>query len=174
VQRGQRAGWRNLEDRPSAEEPVNIGNRSCPVEVPVGSLALNRSEEAIAVYDDVVHRFGDATEPVIREQVAGALFNKGVGLGALNRSKEAIMVYDEVLRRFGEATEPGTREGVAGALRNKGCRLGVLKRTEEALAVYDDMIRRFADATEPAIQDVVERAKADRDELRPPGAAASG
>jgi len=84
------------------------------------------------------------------------------------------MVYDEVLRRFGEATEPGTREGVAGALRNKGCRLGVLKRTEEALAVYDDMIRRFADATEPAIQDVVERAKADRDELRPPGAAASG
>ncbi|HHT9115415.1 MAG TPA: SIR2 family protein, partial [Candidatus Wunengus californicus] len=39
-------------------------------------------------------------EPALREEVAMALFNKGVTLGSLNQSKEAIAVYDEVVRRF--------------------------------------------------------------------------
>ena len=70
-------------------------------------------------YDEVMRRFGDATEAALREQVAKALFNKGVTLGALNRSEEAIAVYGEVVRRFGDATEAALREQVAGALFNK-------------------------------------------------------
>jgi TolA-binding protein len=31
---------------------------------------LDRAEEAVAVYDEVVARYGDATEPALREQVA--------------------------------------------------------------------------------------------------------
>jgi len=42
---------------------------------------LNRSEEEIRVYDDVVRRFGDAPEPALREQVAKALRLKAVILG---------------------------------------------------------------------------------------------
>ncbi len=57
--------------------------------------ALGRSEEAIAVYDDVVARFGTATELPLRELVASALVNKGFRLGALGRSEEAIAVYDD-------------------------------------------------------------------------------
>jgi hypothetical protein len=34
---------------------------------------LGRSEEAAGVYDQLVARFGDATEPALREQVAAAL-----------------------------------------------------------------------------------------------------
>ena len=49
---------------------------------------MERSEEAIAVYDEVLARFGDATEPALREQVAKALVNKGVTLGALERSED--------------------------------------------------------------------------------------
>jgi TolA-binding protein len=33
---------------------------------------LGRAEEAIAVYEDVIARFGDAADPAIREQVAKA------------------------------------------------------------------------------------------------------
>jgi hypothetical protein len=36
----------------------------------------------------------------VREQVAKALFNKGVRLGALDRSKDAIDVYDDLVARF--------------------------------------------------------------------------
>ena len=51
---------------------------------------LGRNEEAIAVYDDVVGRFGTATELPLLEEVARALVNKGVTLGQLGRNEEAI------------------------------------------------------------------------------------
>ena len=54
--------------------------------------ALGRSEDELGVYDEVVARFGDATEPALREQVAKALVNKGVTLGELERSEEAVAV----------------------------------------------------------------------------------
>jgi hypothetical protein len=34
---------------------------------------LDRSEEGVGVYDQVVARFGDASEPALREQAAKAL-----------------------------------------------------------------------------------------------------
>jgi TolA-binding protein len=80
---------------------------------------LNRREEVIAVCDEVVRRFGDATEPDLRERVATALFTKGVTMGILNHRDEAIAVYDEVVRRFGDATEPALREKVAKAIARK-------------------------------------------------------
>ena len=54
--------------------------------------ALDRGEEAIAVYDDLIARFSSATELPLREQVAKALVNKGGRLGALNRNEEEIAV----------------------------------------------------------------------------------
>ena len=50
---------------------------------------LNRGEEAIAVYDQLIARFGEATEPALREQVARAMVNKGVSLDQLKRGEEA-------------------------------------------------------------------------------------
>jgi hypothetical protein len=38
----------------------------------VALSTLGRSEEAIAVYDDLLARFGNATEPALREHVAFA------------------------------------------------------------------------------------------------------
>ena len=80
---------------------------------------LNRGEEEIAVYDEVVRRFGDAVEAGIREQVARALVNKGFRLGMLNRNEEAIASYDEVLKRFGDSAEPALLEQVAKATAEK-------------------------------------------------------
>jgi tetratricopeptide (TPR) repeat protein len=63
---------------------------------------LGHNEEAIAIYDDVVGRFGAATELPLLEDVARALVNKGVTLTQLGRREEAIAVYDDVVRRFGD------------------------------------------------------------------------
>jgi TolA-binding protein len=62
---------------------------------------------------------GRSSEPALREQVAGALYNKGVTLGQLDRSEEAIAVYDQVVTRFGADPEPALREQVAMAQRAK-------------------------------------------------------
>jgi tetratricopeptide (TPR) repeat protein len=84
------------------------------------SAGSGRSEDAIAVYDDVFARFGAASELALREPVARALVNKGDALGRLGRSEDAIAVYDDVIARFGQASELALRELVAQALINKG------------------------------------------------------
>jgi tetratricopeptide (TPR) repeat protein len=76
---------------------------------------LDRSAEAIDIYDDLLARFDTATELPMRSQVANALFNKGVTLDALGRRAEAIDVYDDLLSRFGSATELPLREPVVKA-----------------------------------------------------------
>jgi tetratricopeptide (TPR) repeat protein len=120
--------------------------------------ALNRSGEAIQSYDELLRRFGDATEPGLRECVANALYNKGVRLDAQNRRDEAIDSYDEVLRRFADATDLALRETVAQALVNKGVALGQLNGNEEAIQSYDELLRRFGDAAELGLREQVAQA----------------
>ena len=114
-----------------------------------------RSDEALAVFDEVVKRFGELAEPGVREQVAKALFNKGVMLDKQNHTEKALEAYDELVRRFGDATEPTVREQVAAGLRNKGVILGQDKQTEKALEAFDELVRRFGDATEPTVREQV-------------------
>jgi tetratricopeptide (TPR) repeat protein len=119
---------------------------------------MNRSEDAIAVYDEVVERFGDAPEAALREQVAQALFNKGNRLGQMNRSEDAIAAYDEVVKRFGDAPEAALREPVAKALVNKGVTLGQMNRSEDAIAEYDEVVKRYGAAPEAALREQVANA----------------
>lgn len=126
--------------------------------VAVSLSQLGHSEDAIKVYDDLVSRFGDASETDLRKQVAMALFNKGAILGQLDRSEDAIVVYDEVVRRFGEASETDLMEPVARSLFNKGVALGKLDRIEDAIVAYDEVVSRFGDATETELRESVARA----------------
>lgn len=116
---------------------------------------LNKHEEAIVAYDDLVRRFGGSSESVMMEQVGWALFNKGLALVSLNRNEEAIAACEEVVRRSAGAADPALSEQAAWALFYKGFALGAMNRNEEAIAAYDDLIRRFADAAEPALQEKV-------------------
>ena len=116
---------------------------------------LSRSEDAITVYDDVVNRYGAATEPALHEYVALSLFSKGFTLGQLNRSEKEITAYDEMVHRYGTATEPALRAYVARALFNKGIKLGDLNRNDDAIAVFDEVVKRYGTATEPALRELV-------------------
>ena len=79
-------------------------------------VALGNVEEAIAVYDEVIARFGSATEVQVRKYVAEAMVNQGEVLESLGGKQAAIEVYNEIIRRFGEAWEPAMREQVGRAL----------------------------------------------------------
>jgi hypothetical protein len=117
-----------------------------------------KAEQLIRPYDDdddIIARFGAATEPALREQVAKALFNKGLRLAALGQPEQEIAVYDDVLARFGAATEPVLREYVAMALFNKSIALSDIGQSEQVITVYDDVVARFGAATEPALREYV-------------------
>jgi tetratricopeptide (TPR) repeat protein len=104
---------------------------------------LGRQEEAIAVHNNVVERFGAATELGLRELVATTLLDKGLVLSGLGRNEEAIAVCDNIAERFGAATEPELRKQVAMALVGKAYLFQQLERHEEAIALCDNVIERF-------------------------------
>jgi len=104
---------------------------------------LGRTQDSLGTYNDLLRRFagltgaatgglvrpgwlkgtktaGAVTDPDVREQVAWALFNKGVTLGGLGRTQEALRTYSELLSRFGESREADVREQVSRALLNAG------------------------------------------------------
>src|SRR5271157_1090133 len=119
---------------------------------------LNRSEEAIQTYEEMLRRFAGTNEPSLRQHVAAGLYNKAVALGRLNRDLEGIQAYDDMLRRLGDPAEPWSREQVAQALYNKGVALGRLNRSAEAIQVYDEILRRFEGASEPSLLEPVAKA----------------
>jgi predicted nucleotide-binding protein len=118
-------------------------------------MDLNRHTEAIAVFDDLIRRFGTATEVPIRELVASAhayialsLRRKGHDLTYSGRHTEAIAVYDDLIGRFGTVTEEPIGKWVAIALYVKGEYLVSQGCYTAAIGVFDDLIGRFGTATE--------------------------
>jgi TolA-binding protein len=91
---------------------ADAGDAAALVNVGVLLGELDRSEEAVGVYGEVVARFGDTPEPALRTSSQGSS-QQGVTLGQLDRSEEAVGVYDEVVARFGNTPEPALREAVA-------------------------------------------------------------
>lgn len=116
---------------------------------------LNKIEDEIAVYDELVTRFSTNTNENILIQIANALHNKGVRLSDLNRFEEAINVYNEVIKRFIGNTNTNIQERVIDGLINKGVILGKLDRNEEAIEVFDVLLSHFNHVSEEPIQNKV-------------------
>lgn len=110
-----------------------------------------RGEEAIAVYDDLVRRYGSSVDLTHRLNTVRAMFNKGNGLLRMNRPHEAILEYDEIVRQFASDPSPEMREAVGKALVNKGIALGQLRRYHEAVEVLDAVVRGWADCTDTSV-----------------------
>ena len=119
---------------------------------------LGQSEVAIAIYDEVIERFGSSDAPELQRGVARALVNKGVRQGQLGQSEAEIATYDGVIERFGGSNAPAIQEQVARALVNKGVRQGQLGQSEAEIATYDEVIERFGSSDAPGLQRGVARA----------------
>ena len=113
---------------------------------------LNRSEEEISIYDEVVERFADSEEVGLRKQVAKAIFNKALTLEQLNHTEEAIAVYDEAVKRFAGAEEAQLRGQAASALSSKGAALALLNKYEEAECAFRKAIELMPDFTTATIE----------------------
>ena len=80
-------------------------------------VRLDRPEDALVVFDEVVRRFGDSEISPLPESVALALFGKGFTLDDLDRLEGALASYDEIVRRFGDGKTPVLLELVARVAR---------------------------------------------------------
>ncbi|MBP5992048.1 MAG: hypothetical protein KA766_18750 [Piscinibacter sp.] len=77
---------------------------------------LGRKEGETAAYDELLSRFGEASEFELREPVAKGLFNKSVNLGTLRRHREQAAALEELVMRCGHDRELGIQQIVRIAL----------------------------------------------------------
>jgi tetratricopeptide (TPR) repeat protein len=113
--------------------------------------ALQREEEADAVYGMLVERFHAESDPKLRRTVdttlafiAGRLLERG-------HADAAARAYAEVETRIGI---PDDREGIAlaaDALYGGSRALARAGRIAEAIAGYDRLVERYGDASDPAL-----------------------
>ena len=122
--------------------------------------ALDRRNEAIAVYDLLIAGFGRAETPGIREQLGKALLGKALNLDKLGRNIEEIAVYDQLITRFAASDEAALRDRAIRALYNKGLTLGTLRRPREAIAAYDALVARFGQVADPTVREYVAKSLA--------------
>jgi len=114
--------------------------------------ALKQGDEAVALYNEVIGRYGESSNALLQEQVARALYNQAIIFATNNQHETAIARYRQVVERYREIAEPSLRAQVAMALVNLGFTLRGIDRDEEALAIFDDVIRSYGDATDTALR----------------------
>lgn len=109
---------------------------------------LHQRDQEIAVYAELINGFGGDPDPVVRQLVAKAIFNKGVALGrqsrhgSFARPVEEVAAYDELINRFGEDSAPEVRLLAATALLRKGRTLVMLRQLDKLIATVDDLVSR--------------------------------
>ncbi|MBO6085346.1 MAG: tetratricopeptide repeat protein, partial [Acetobacter sp.] len=117
---------------------------------------LRDYQGAIECCDEIIKKFGgEESELSLKEQVARALYNKGVVLSQVGQREESVKSYDEVIRRFGGESELSLKEQVARALVNKGVALSQVGQREESVKSYDEVIRRFGGESELSLKEQV-------------------
>jgi tetratricopeptide (TPR) repeat protein len=141
-------------EEPGSEFPANIR--------PTGDTVA-----AVAVFDDIVQRFGGDRDPNIRNIIGGTLLKKSEALRLASDDQGTIAVYNEIVERFGKDDAQAFRVLVATALFRKGLILGRQEGASPAAAIdtFEEVIRRFANDTNPNVRKVVGQANAAKQRL---------
>jgi TolA-binding protein len=114
---------------------------------------------AVAVFGDIVQRFGRNNDPAIRNAIGVALLKKSEVLRRTGDSQGSIAVYDEIVDHFGRDDSPGARVLSAEALFRKAQSLG-RQDGNAATTLYGEIIRRFGSDTDSRVKGIVARAAA--------------
>lgn len=99
--------------------------------------SLDDPAAALATYDDLIDRVGDATDPATAEQVLKARVNRGVALLELDRPDEAVAAATEVLAMLGDVSGPVEAEQRVMTMRLRAAGLRELGRVADAVVTLE-------------------------------------
>ena len=119
--------------------------------------ALRACDELLDVAASV-----DVTDPVVRESVFAARFERGLLLTEVGDLAGAAAAYGEAAATPADLSDPDQRHEIAMALLNRAICQDADEDVEAALETYDRLILRFADADDPVTQDQVIRGRVNR------------
>jgi hypothetical protein len=119
-------------------------------------------------FQQIVDRYHDDSEPLLRELVAEALVYQGGLMSSLGRWEDAVGAYTEVVESYGNdptviLSDVGgswAKMGVqvATALCNIGDELADHDEPAKATASYQQVVDRYRDSPDPELQVLVRRA----------------
>jgi tetratricopeptide (TPR) repeat protein len=108
-------------------------------------VSAGRSDEAIAVLDEIAVTFGAIDDPEVQERVAYALNLKaGLMLLAGDETGEALVVLRALVDRLQDASDE-SRALRATAMVNLGQGLALAERFEEAAEVFRELVAEYAE-----------------------------
>lgn len=104
----------------------------------------------------------ETTDPVVRETLFAARFERALLLTELGDLDAAASAYAEAARTPADPTDPDQRHELAMASLNRGICADAAGDADEALRAYDELIDRFGDADDPVTRDQVVRGRVNR------------
>jgi tetratricopeptide (TPR) repeat protein len=119
--------------------------------------ALRSCEQLLAAAER-----GDPTDPVVRESLFTARFERALLLTELGELTAAAAAYAEAAATPSDLGDPDQRHELAMAALNRGICLVAVDDNVGALAVYDELIATFREADDPVTRDQVVRARVNR------------
>ena len=121
-------------------------------------VRLDRPEEADAVWEQLIERFGASDAPEIRVSVAKAWANRGALQVQLRELEAGVATCDETVARFSDSDAPEIQGTVATALVTKAIALEWLGEVKAAAAAIDEVLERFGTSDAPEVQQPIARA----------------
>ena len=118
---------------------------------------LGEADAAIALYDEIVERFGDSDIPELQEQVAKALFNKGRVQVDLNYMEEAWKTSEELEQRYSALVD---ENGVTFSWRARWIKMKVLiaqRRRPESMEMFRSVYATFIPGNRAMIRQMLDQ-----------------
>jgi hypothetical protein len=125
----------------------------------MGSLLreLGDEERAASVLDEVVDRYGRASEAAVRAVAGNALLSRA-GIEAESRPGSALTGYDEVVSRYADDTAPELQLCVTRALLAKGRTLQGMSLNGHAAEAYGQVVKSYGDDQAMVVRTLVAEA----------------
>ncbi|MDE0040306.1 MAG: AAA family ATPase [Gammaproteobacteria bacterium] len=102
----------------------------------------------LAVYEELIQRFGGEEDPVVQELVWNAKANRCAALNELGDAAAAIGACDRIIERFCEPENPAAETRLAMALANKADALRDDGQFATLVDTLDGIVARFGDREE--------------------------
>lgn len=104
-------------------------------------IQQNRTEEALAVFDEIIERFKGHGSTVVKTVVATALANRGLLAHEDDRLEEAIDMFESVTRELEAVESPESGSLLVLVCLNKAELLKTIGRHDESLDQFDALLR---------------------------------
>ena len=121
-------------------------------------LRLEQIDSLIACWEEIVRRFGAATDEELQRHVARAMYWRAVYVGHTGRQDREVEGYDALIARFGDSRNEHIMEAVLDGFERKTRIYQDQEDQEMVIEICDDLIRRYGRESDWHVANPVARA----------------